>query len=153
MTKSRADLRAAIQGGIVKLKPILEALADKATPTALDTGTKAKAPTLILSVDQAEELFLAEAQDEAQAFLALLRDLLNADAPATIAIFTIRSDNYERIQLAKELEGVRQELTSSATPAEGVLCGGDQGAGATAGANCSRVCDRGKSGRCASRRH
>ncbi len=112
VTKSRADLRAAIQGGIVKLKPILEALADKATPTALDTGTKAKAPTLILSVDQAEELFLAEAQDEAQAFLALLRDLLNADAPATIAIFTIRSDNYERIQLAKELEGVRQELTS-----------------------------------------
>ena len=36
----------------------------------------------------------------------------NEDAPAIIAIFTIRSDNYERLQLAKELEGVRQEMLS-----------------------------------------
>ena len=32
---------------------------------------KSKPPTLILSIDQGEELFLAEAQDEAQPFLAL----------------------------------------------------------------------------------
>ena len=57
-------------------------------------------------------MFLAEAQDEAQPLLALLRDLLNEDAPAIIAVFTIRSDNYERLQLAKELEGVRQEMLS-----------------------------------------
>ena len=69
-------------------------------------------PTLILSIDQAEELFLAEAQDEAQPFLALLRDLLTDDAPAIIAVFTIRSDNYERLQLAKELEGVRQDTSA-----------------------------------------
>ena len=57
-------------------------------------------------------MFLAEAQDEAQPFLALLRDLLNEDRPAIIAVFTIRSDNYERLQLANELEGVRQEVLS-----------------------------------------
>jgi formylglycine-generating enzyme required for sulfatase activity/class 3 adenylate cyclase len=112
ITMPRADLRAAIQGGATKLKPLLQALADKATPTALDTGAKPKAPALILSIDQAEELFLAEAQDEAQPLLALLRDLLNEDVPAIIAVFTIRSDNYERLQLAKELEGVRQEMLS-----------------------------------------
>jgi formylglycine-generating enzyme required for sulfatase activity len=108
----RADLRAAIQGGAAKLKPLLQALAGKATPIALDTGVKPKPPALILSIDQGEELFLAEAQDEAQPFLALLRDLLIEDVPAVIAVFTIRSDNYERLQLVKELEGVRQQTFS-----------------------------------------
>ena len=112
ITVTRADLRVAIQAGATKLKLLLQALADKATPTASDTGAKPKAPALILSIDQAEELFLAEAQDEAQPFLALVRHLLNEDVPAIIAVFTIRSDNYERLQLAKELEGVRQDMLS-----------------------------------------
>jgi formylglycine-generating enzyme required for sulfatase activity len=112
ITVTRADLRAAIQAGATKLKPLLQALAGKATPAASDTGAKPKAPALILSIDQAEELFLAEARDEAQPFLALVRDLLNEDVPAIIAVFTIRSDNYERLQLAKELEGVRQQTFS-----------------------------------------
>jgi formylglycine-generating enzyme required for sulfatase activity len=112
ITMPRADLRSAIRGGAAKLKPLLEALANKATPIALDSGVKPKPPALILSIDQGEELFLAEVQDEAQPFLALLRDLLIEDDPTVIAVFTIRSDNYERLQLAKELEGVRQEALS-----------------------------------------
>jgi hypothetical protein len=67
---------------------------------------------LILAIDQAEELFLAEGQDEAHKFLVLLRDLLVEDAPAVAALFTIRSDNYEHLQLAKELEGVKQATLS-----------------------------------------
>ena len=39
----------------------------------------------------------------------MLRDLVTAEAPAVIALFTIRSDNYERLQLAKELDGVGQQ--------------------------------------------
>ncbi|HTV31327.1 MAG TPA: SUMF1/EgtB/PvdO family nonheme iron enzyme [Xanthobacteraceae bacterium] len=109
---ARADSRVAIQGGAVKLKPLLQALADRATPSAPGPGTAAKPPTLILSIDQAEELFLAEAADEARSFLALLRDLLTDDAPAIIAVFTIRSDKYEELQLAKELEGLRQDTFS-----------------------------------------
>jgi formylglycine-generating enzyme required for sulfatase activity len=109
ITISLADLREAIQGGAVKLKPLLQALADKATPMAADGGAKPKPPTLILSIDQAEELFTAE---EAQPFLALLRDLIKDDAPAVVAVFTIRSDKYERLQLAQELEGVHQETLS-----------------------------------------
>ena len=108
----RADLRVGIQVGAVKLKPLLQALAEKATLMAADSGAKPEPPTLILSIDQGEELFLAEAHDEAQPFLALLRDLLNEDAPPVIAVFTIRSDNYERLQLAPELEGVRQDMLS-----------------------------------------
>jgi formylglycine-generating enzyme required for sulfatase activity len=111
ITIMRADLRAAIQGGAAKLKSLLQALAAKETPIALDASSNAQT-ALILSIDQGEELFLAEAQDEAQPFLALLHDLLIEDAPAVIVVFTIRSDNYERLQLAKKLDGVRQQTLS-----------------------------------------
>jgi formylglycine-generating enzyme required for sulfatase activity len=109
---ARADLRAAIQAGAAKLQPLLQTLAEKATPMAADGGENSKPPILILSIDQGEELFLAEAQNEAQPFLALLRDLVKEDVPAIIAVFTIRSDNYERLQLAPELEGVRHDMLS-----------------------------------------
>ncbi len=108
LAATRADLRAAIDGGAVKLRPLLLALIDKATPTAFAPTTKPKPPTLILAIDQAEELFLAEGQEEARNLLALLRDLLIEDAPAVTALFTIRSDNYERLQLAPQLEAIRK---------------------------------------------
>jgi formylglycine-generating enzyme required for sulfatase activity len=109
---TRAKLRDAIEGGASTLRPLLQVLADKATPSALDAGAKPTTPILILSVDQGEELFLTEDQDEARAFLVLLHDLLIQDMPAIIAVFTIRSDNYERLQLVKELEGLRQQTFS-----------------------------------------
>jgi formylglycine-generating enzyme required for sulfatase activity len=109
---TRASLRAAIEGGAAMLRPLLQTLVDKGTPTALDIDAKPKPPTLIMSIDQAEELFLAEGQDEARGFLALLRELLVVDAPALTALFTIRSDSYEPLQLSKDFEGVRQETLS-----------------------------------------
>jgi formylglycine-generating enzyme required for sulfatase activity len=112
LSVARADLRNAIDGGATKLRPLLSTLAQKATFTTADTAVTPKDPTLVLSIDQGEELFLAEGQQEAQPFLALLHDLVTPEAPAVIALFTIRSDNYERLQLAKELEGVRQQALS-----------------------------------------
>jgi formylglycine-generating enzyme required for sulfatase activity len=104
----RADLRAAIEGETAKLRPLLQSLVEAATPAALDPDLRAKPPTLVVSIDQGEELFLAEGQDEAGALLALLQDLLTDDAPALIVLFTIRSDSYERLQEAKPLEGIRK---------------------------------------------
>jgi hypothetical protein len=109
---ARADLRGAIDGGATKLGVLLSRLAQKATPATADATVVPKAPTLVLSIDQGEELFLAEGQHEAQPFLSLMHDLVTLEAPAVIALFTIRSDNYERLQLAKELEGVRQQTLS-----------------------------------------
>ena len=60
-------------------------------------------------IDQGEELFLAEAQERRERFSRCCATLVACDAPAVIAIFTIRSDNYERLQSAQELEGVHQE--------------------------------------------
>src|SRR5262249_14534202 len=106
----RAELRAAIGGGASKLKPMLSILAKNAVPAALDGEPERKPPAIAMAIDQGEELFLEESQDEAKPFLALLRDLLASDPPAVIAIFTIRSDNYEQLQMAAELEGVHQEI-------------------------------------------
>src|SRR5262249_11509297 len=44
---SRADLRAVIDAGAAKLKPLLQALVERATPPAPDSGIKPKSPTLI----------------------------------------------------------------------------------------------------------
>ncbi len=105
---TRAKLRAAIEGGASTLRPLLQALVDKVIPSALDADSTPKPPVLILSIDQGEELFLAEGQDEAQIFLALLRELLGEDAPALIVVIAIRSDSYGHLQEAKLLDGIRK---------------------------------------------
>jgi hypothetical protein len=112
LTTPRAELRAAIESGAGNLKPMLATLAEKATPMALEGEAGQQPPTIVIAIDQAEELFLAEAQDEAQPFLALLHDLVASDPPAVIAVCTIRSDNYERFQDADELVGVHQQTMS-----------------------------------------
>jgi hypothetical protein len=56
---ARADLRKVVQAGAIKLRPLLQALADNATPIAADGGEKSEPPMVILSIDQGEELFLA----------------------------------------------------------------------------------------------
>jgi formylglycine-generating enzyme required for sulfatase activity len=104
----RAELRAAIVGGAQTLRPHLKALV-KRTPSTPESD-KTSWPTLILPIDQGEELFRADGLDEARAFLSLLRDLLIEDDPSLIALFTIRSDAYEPLQSAKELEGLRQDI-------------------------------------------
>lgn len=109
---ARGDVREAVGGGAPKLKPLLTRLVSAAQPPVIDDEPTPKPPTLVLAIDQGEELFLAEAQGEAQPFLALLRDLVVADAPRLIAVFTMRSDNYERLQSAPELDGVHQETLS-----------------------------------------
>ncbi|HEX3913005.1 MAG TPA: SUMF1/EgtB/PvdO family nonheme iron enzyme, partial [Steroidobacteraceae bacterium] len=105
---TRAKLRMAIEGGASKLRPLLQMLADKATLSALDADSKPKPPTLIISVDQGEELFLAEGQDESEAFLTLLRELLLDDPPALIVVIAIRSDSYGHLQEAKLLDGIQK---------------------------------------------
>jgi formylglycine-generating enzyme required for sulfatase activity len=108
----RAELRAAIEAGAGKLKPMLSTLAEKAVPTALEGEADRKPPVIVIAIDQGEELFLPEAQGEARPFLNLMRHLLTSDPPAVIGAFTIRSDNYERLQDADELVGVHQETMS-----------------------------------------
>lgn len=52
-----------------------------------------KSPTLVLPIDQGEELFLAEGAEEAETLLALLRGLVTASARGIVVIFTMRSNS------------------------------------------------------------
>ena len=73
------------------------------------TGTgQASLPAIVLPIDQAEELFLAEGREEAQALLSLLAMLLNHGQPRLIALVTIRTDSYEKLQQAPQLTDISQ---------------------------------------------
>ena len=120
--RTRAEIRKAVEGGSGELLPLLLELAQKAAPPPLNDETP-KAPTLVFPIDQGEELFLLEGADEAEAFLALFRDALAATSPACVALITIRSDAYERLQTAPMLETVLPKHTLSLPPiSKGAYC-------------------------------
>ena len=75
----------------------------------LDVAAEQAAPTLVLPVDQAEELFSADAGDEAPGFLELLASLVHHEVvtPAVIVALTIRADRYEPLQIAPQLAEVK----------------------------------------------
>jgi hypothetical protein len=119
---TRAEIRAALSRGPEPVKALLNTLVDAAQRPLFAVDPEAASvarPTLILPIDQGEELFLPEGASEAQSFLAIVNDLLATDAPAIIALFTIRSDAYERLQLAKPLVGLQQHAFSLAPMPKG----------------------------------
>ena len=67
-------------------------------------------PTLILPIDQGEELFQSSGREQASRFLSLLAHLLQQESPRFVALLTIRSDSYEFLQSAPELSGLHQTL-------------------------------------------
>ncbi len=111
--KTRADIRAAVEAGGAGVRPLLSAIAEAKLRQLQPGGSDGrKPPTIIIPVDQGEELFAADGAKEAEPFLVLLRDLVGEDAPAVIALFTIRSDNYEPLQTAPALDGLRKQILS-----------------------------------------
>lgn len=109
---TRGEIREAINGGADTFKLLLTRLQSANLLRLFDGSPAPEPPTFVLAIDQGEELFLAEAQGEAQPFLALLRDLLLVDGPAAIAVITIRSDNFERLLESHQLADVRKETLS-----------------------------------------
>ena len=71
-------------------------------------GCRPTAPTLILPVDQAEELFGADVGAEADEFLTVVSELLKGATPDSpiMAVCTIRSDRYELFQTAPQRVGL-----------------------------------------------
>ena len=110
--KTRAAVRTAVEGGSAPLGALLGELRGSVDREAGLDESMRKPPTLILPVDQGEELYLAEGAEESDMFLTLVRDLLAADSPSLMVLFTIRSDAYEHLQLDERLEGMRQQTLS-----------------------------------------
>jgi len=103
---SRAQIREAIAGGAEALRPLLRDLVERAAPRS-EGG---RPQTLVVAIDQTEELFRAEGDDEGPRLLKLLRDLATRDDPAVIVLFAIDSDWHDALERAKELDGLRRRV-------------------------------------------
>lgn len=108
VTRSRGEIREQL-GTIDGLRALLQNLSAIAC-NAL--GAVAVAPTIVLPIDQAEELFAAESSAEAELFLELLGSLLRETIERqtispVVALMTIRSDAYEQLQNAESLRDLR----------------------------------------------
>jgi WD40 repeat protein len=81
---------------------ILEELQTAAKTRLALSDPGARAPTIVIPIDQAEELFQPGAENEGQNFLALLA-AIKSQHGGTLAIATIRSDRYEELQGAEAI--------------------------------------------------
>jgi formylglycine-generating enzyme required for sulfatase activity len=81
-------------------------------------GSEAAPPTIVIGIDQAEELFGKEGHDEAEQLLDFLSRLIRQavgggssgliPVPRVVILAAIRSDSYEQLQTAPALAGIRQ---------------------------------------------
>jgi len=104
---------------VERLRDWLEEARQAARDRLLDVPAEQPAPTLVLPVDQAEELFNADAGPEAPRFLELLAALVQHEAgvtPTMIVALTIRADRYEPLQTASQLDLVRPLLFPDLKP-------------------------------------
>ena len=84
-----------------------------------DAGQDGSAPTLVLPLDQAEELFSADAGPEAGQFLTLIAELIsriNAAEVGLVVAATIRTDRYEMMQNHPTLDGLDTVLFDELKP-------------------------------------
>ncbi len=104
---------------VERLRGWLEEARQTARARLLDVPAEQPAPTLVLPVDQGEELFNADAGPEAARLLELLAALVGHEAgvtPAIIVALTIRADRYEPLQIAPQLAGVRRVVFDELGP-------------------------------------
>lgn len=98
---------------------LLEELRAAATQRLASIGPDESAPTLVLPLDQAEELFGADAGDQAEQLLTLLGRLvrkLNAVDLGLVVAATIRTDRYEAMQNHPSLATINSELFNELKP-------------------------------------
>ncbi len=111
-TACRADHVEQVRGWLEEARQVARA-------RLLDVPTDQPAPTLVLPVDQAEELFNTDAGPEAPRFRELLAALVQPGTgitPAMIVALTIRADRYEPLQVAPELAEVKTALFDDLKP-------------------------------------
>ena len=80
----------------------------------VESGLGATPPSVVIPIDQAEELFVSGPSLETELFLQILRSLVEETALSVIVIATIRSDAFERLQLTKPWAGFPQQPYSLA---------------------------------------
>ena len=99
------------EDGLSRLLAELQELAGR----RIGAACRAELPTIVLSIDQGEELFARDGRQEAERVLRAIRCALMPMPPAAAAttsirppllIVAIRSDAYEQLQMEKSLYGI-----------------------------------------------
>ncbi len=102
----------ALKAALSNAQQVCQLLADIRTSAAArlqDADEDSGAPTLVLPLDQAEELFSASAGEQAEQLLTLLAEVLsglNSDDVGLIVAATIRTDRFEVMQNHPALDGL-----------------------------------------------
>jgi len=99
-TPSLGDVRAACKAGGMQLFALVDELREVAAERLVERGQEGLAPTLVLPLDQTEELFSADARETPE-FVAALSQLLehmNSVDIGLIVASTIRTDRFEVMQ-------------------------------------------------------
>ncbi len=106
LPRSRADIEDFIktEDGLVRL---FNALRDIGQVPGL-SGEDTSPPTIVLALDQGEELFNEEGRDEAERFVEILTRTLRAD-PRTLAILAMRSDSFPLVQAHPSLAALPKD--------------------------------------------
>jgi WD40 repeat protein len=98
---------------------LLEEARLEARKRLLDEAAGTPLPTVILPVDQAEELFSADAGPQAQSFLTLLASLVNhgdVTSQGLVVACTIRTDFYGSLQGTPELSRLKSVVFDELRP-------------------------------------
>jgi hypothetical protein len=84
----------------------------------LAEGPSPAPPTIVLPLDQAEELLGAQSSEEGSAFLTTMAGLLHDGHPplSIVVVGTVRSDRYEPLQTAPQLAGLQAHLFDDLRP-------------------------------------
>ena len=97
---------------IASLVNLLNVLCERASVKDFEQEGKNSNPTIVITVDQGEELFHSEGVQESKQFLDLLTLLATQTELSLMVLFTIRSDSFELLQTYKAFEGVTQQTFS-----------------------------------------
>ena len=110
--------RVALRDMLVKPEGLVELIAEVQTLAQKRLGPGAAPPTILIGLDQAEELFGKESGEEAGQLLTLLGRLIGQApgeqsnvsplTPRVMILAAIRSDSYEGLQTASALSRIKQ---------------------------------------------
>ncbi len=114
VSQSLGSIKETIAGGSAGFSKLLDELWQAASKRLVHLDQPGAGPAIVISVDQAEELFNPDGAEEAAKFLALLAAVLapDANAPArrVLVLATIRSDRYELLQEQQTFASVKRQL-------------------------------------------
>lgn len=111
------DVKAACLSDPARVRTILAACVRAAGARLLRDAGDTAPPTLVLPVDQAEELFSTDAGPQAEQLLRLLASLdADPDTPGMIVAAAIRTDRYEVMQTTPELATLDTQVFDGLRP-------------------------------------